>query len=207
YPPPPPSEFLVGMVSLPALSVGQCVTTPVSGNSPPSDPTSPRFLGARVDMSNQVVELREDNNTRVTSRLILGNGPDLVVRSVTAPTGLTQGSSFTAQVKVCNDGNMPMYGSVPLDLLLSTETSLYTPGQGQPPYTQLQMPVAGVMVSSLAVGQCTTLPVQGSVIRPPAAQPGQPLYLGALVDAPNALLELREDNNALTMATPISQVP
>ncbi|WP_158625852.1 CARDB domain-containing protein [Corallococcus carmarthensis] len=205
YPLPPPSEFMVGTVSLPSLLVGQCVTTPVSGTAPPSDPTSPRFLAARVDFTNQVVELREDNNTRVTSRLVVGNGPDLAVRSVTAPTGLMPNSSFTAQVKVCNDGNVAMYGSVPLDLVISTETSLYSPGQGQPPFTQVQMPVGTVMVSSLGVGQCTTLPVQGSVVRPSAATSGQPLFLGALVDAPNSLLELREDNNALTMATSISQ--
>ncbi|GMU05861.1 CARDB domain-containing protein [Corallococcus caeni] len=207
-PPPPYSESPVGGASLPPLAVGQCVSTPVSGSAsaaPNADPNTPRLLGARVDTSNQVVELREDNNTRVTSRIVVASGPDLVVRSVTAPTGLPQYSAFTAQVQVCNEGNMSLYGSVPLDLVISTETTLYTPGQGQPPYTQVQMPVGGVMVSSLAVGQCTTLPVQGSLVRPPAATSGQPLYLGALVDAPNALLEVREDNNALTMATSIGQ--
>ncbi|RKH50021.1 CARDB domain-containing protein, partial [Corallococcus aberystwythensis] len=182
----------------------------VSGPTPPpylSDPSSPLFLGARVDMGNQVVELREDNNTRVTSRLVLGSGPDLVVRSVTAPTGLTRNSAFTAQVQLCNEGNVGVYGYAPLELIISTETSLYVPGQGQPPYTQVQVPVGGVTVSSLAVGQCTLLPVQGFVMPPASARPGQPLYLGALVDAPNSLPELLEDNNALTMASPISQVP
>ncbi|WP_404362095.1 CARDB domain-containing protein [Corallococcus coralloides] len=207
-PPPAPSETVVNVAPVPGLAVGQCVTTPLSGPaSLPyyADPSSPLFLGARVDSANQVMELREDNNARVTSRLILGNGPDLVVRSVTAPTGLPQYSSFSAQVQVCNEGNQPLYGSVPLDLVISTETSLYVPGQGLPPYTQVQSPVGNVMVSALASGQCTTLPVQGFVVRPSSALSGQPLYLGALVDAPGSLLELREDNNALTMATPISQ--
>ncbi|WP_375759263.1 CARDB domain-containing protein [Corallococcus exercitus] len=209
FPPPPYAESLVGGASIPPLAPGQCVTTPVSGPAtlaPSADPGTLRFLGARVDPSNQLMELREDNNTRVTSRIAVAHGPDLVVRSVAAPTGMPQYSYFTAQVQVCNEGNASMYGgSVPLDLVLSTETSLYTPGQGQPPYTQVQSPVGGVMVSSLAVGQCTTLPVQGFVARPPAAMTGQLLYLGALVDAPNALLEVREDNNALMVATPISQ--
>ncbi len=208
FPPPAPSESVVGEVALPPLAVGQCVTTPVSGSAPPpyhGDPSSPLFLGARVDSFNQVLELREDNNTRVTSRLVLGDGPDLVVRSVTAPANLPPYSAFSAQVKVCNEGNLPLYGSAPVDLLISTEKSLYVPGQGQPPYTQVQMPVGNVMVSALAAGQCTTLPVQGSVIRPPAATPGQSLYLGALVDAQGAMPDLIRDNNARTMATPIGQ--
>ncbi|RKG61258.1 hypothetical protein D7W79_41535 [Corallococcus exercitus] len=210
FPPVTPSEAPVGTVTLPPLSAGQCMTVPLSGSPYPppyADPSSLISLGARVDMSNQVVELREDNNTRVTSRIFMGSGPDLVVRSVTAPTGLPQYSSFTAQVQVCNEGNVPMYGSVPLDLFISTETSLFTPTQGQPPYTQVQVPVRGAMVPALSVGQCATLWIDGSVIRPSAATTGQPLYLGALVDAPNSLMELREDNNALTMATPIGQVP
>ncbi|NNC08299.1 hypothetical protein HJC10_36365 [Corallococcus exiguus] len=208
YLPPASSESYVGMVAVSPLAVGQCVTTPVSGSAslaPNADSTSPRYLGARVDMSNQVVELREDNNTRMTSRIVVGNGPDLVVRSVTAPPALPQYSSFTAQVQVCNEGNASMYGSAPLDLVISTETSLYTPGQGQPPFTQVQIPVGGAMVSALSAGQCTTLSIPSSVVRPSAATSGQSLYLGALVDAPNSLLELREDNNALTRATPISQ--
>ncbi|WP_223631585.1 CARDB domain-containing protein [Corallococcus sp. EGB] len=210
FPSPGATESVVGEVSLPPLAAGQCVTTPVSGSAPPpyyAEPNSPLYLGARVDSTNQVMELREDNNTRVTSRLVLGNGPDLVVRSVTAPTNPTPYSAFSAQVKICNEGNVSTYGSVPLDLVISTEKSPYVPGQGQPPYTQVQMPVGGVMVPALAVGQCTTLPVQGSFNRPPAATPGQSLYLGAIVDGPNTLQELIEDNNALTMATSIGQAP
>ncbi|RKI02602.1 hypothetical protein D7Y15_35205 [Corallococcus sp. AB030] len=208
YLPPASSEAYVGMTSVSSLAVGQCVTTAVSGSAstvPNADPASPRYLGARVDMSNQVVELREDNNTRMTSRIVVGSGPDLVVRSVTAPPALPQYGSFTAQVQVCNEGNVSTYGSVPLDLVITTETSLYTPGQGQPPFTQVQIPVGGAMVPTLSVGQCTTLSIQSSVVRPSAATSGQSLYLGALVDGPNSLLELREDNNTLTRATPIGQ--
>ncbi|TSC26801.1 CARDB domain-containing protein [Corallococcus sp. Z5C101001] len=194
----PPTEAPVGMAPTPTLVAGQCITVSVNGyESPPpyTEPGSPRFLGARVDPARQVAELREDNNTRVTSRLSVGNGPDLVIQSVTAPTGAPQGVPFVAQVKVCNVGSAPMSGSVPLDLLISTEPSAYVPAQGRPPMTQLQMLVGGFNLSPLSVGQCTTVPVQGTVMRPPAATSGQPLYLGAIVDAPGALPELREDNN------------
>ncbi|MBN9685095.1 MULTISPECIES: CARDB domain-containing protein [unclassified Corallococcus] len=206
--PPPASESVVGMTSVSALAVGQCVTTPVSGSAsmaPNVDPASPRYLGARVDMSNQVMELREDNNTRMTSRIAVGNGPDLVIRSVSAPATVPPFNMFTAQVKVCNEGSAASYGSAPLDLLITTETSLYTPAQGQPPFTQVQMSAGNAMVPALSVGHCTTLSVQASAVRPSAATPGQPLYLGAFVDGPNSQSEVREDNNTLTRDAPISQ--
>ncbi|MFB1485258.1 hypothetical protein [Corallococcus sp. RDP092CA] len=200
---------MIGGTTIGSLSAGQCREVPLTGSAQPPpapvQPGAPLYLGAIADAQAGVVELREDNNTRVTSRLVLGDGPDLVVRSVTAPANLPPYSAFSAQVKVCNEGNLPLYGSAPVDLLISTEKSLYVPGQGQPPYTQVQMPVGNVMVSALAAGQCTTLPVQGSVLRPPAATPGQSLYLGALVDAQGAMPDLLRDNNARTMATPIGQ--
>ncbi|RKG79030.1 hypothetical protein D7W82_31360 [Corallococcus sp. CA049B] len=209
-PPPAPSESVVGVVSLSSLPAGQCVTGPISGPTPPpylADPNSPLYLGARVDSANQVMELREDNNTRVTSRLVMGAGPDLVVRSVTAPTNLPLYSSFNAQVTVCNEGNTSTYGSVLLELIITPEKSLYVPGPGQQAYTQVQNSVGGLGVPPLGAGACTTLPVQGSLMRPYPAMPGQSLYLGAIIDSQNQVLELIEDNNGLTMAMPIGQVP
>jgi subtilase family serine protease len=208
-PPSQPTEAVVGVVSLPPLAVAQCITTPVSGQvngSPYSPPDSPRYLGARADASQQVTELREDNNGLVTSRLAIGYGPDLVIRSVTAPATVPQYASFTAQVQVCNEGTADV-GPTSLDLVFTTETSLYTPAQGQPPFTQVQMPVGNTQLSPLYVGQCTTVSVQGSAVRPSSATSGQSLYLGAIVDASNSRIELREDNNTLTRAAPISQVP
>ncbi|RKI58384.1 hypothetical protein D7X55_26975 [Corallococcus sp. AB049A] len=210
-PPPAPSEFVAGVVSLPPLAVGQCLTAPINGQAGApylADPNSPLFLGARVDSGLQVMELNEDNNTRVTSRLVRGSGPDLVVRSVTvASAPVPQNTRFTAQVDICNEGNVSVYGSVPMDLIVTTETSLYVPGQGMPPYTQVQSPIPGgsLWASPLMPGQCTVLWVEAEALRPPSSVPGQPIYLGAIIDTPNAWQELIEDNNARLMATPISQ--
>lgn len=197
------TDAVVGMASTPSLGSGQCSAVNVAGyaNPPPgADPEAPRFLGARVDFSQQVMELREDNNTLVGPRVGMGSGPDLVVRTLSAPASIPGGSPFTAQVKVCNEGTAALSGTVPVDLIISSEPVAYVPGQGSPPYTQLQLPVGNQPVSSLGVNQCTTLSIPAYASRP--SSPGTAFYLGAIVDAPGSRWELREDNNSFMLPTP-----
>ncbi|RKH17475.1 CARDB domain-containing protein, partial [Corallococcus sp. CA031C] len=197
------TDSMVGTANTPSLGSGQCSAVNVAGyaNPPPGlEPEAPRFLGARVDFPQQLTELREDNNTLVGPRVGVGSGPDLVVRALTAPASIPSGASFTAQVKVCNEGTAALNSTVPVDLIISSEPVAYVPGQGSAPYTQLQLPVGNQPVSSLGVNQCTTLSIPAYASRP--SSPASAFYLGAIVDAPGSRWELREDNNSFMLPTP-----
>ncbi|RKH55861.1 CARDB domain-containing protein, partial [Corallococcus aberystwythensis] len=195
-PPPSTQSSPLGSVPVGGLTAGQCRTVPVIGavQLPPSPvpPGAPMYLGAIVDMTRSVTELREDNNTFLQGPVGVGNGPDLVIRSVTGPASVRQGDPLQATTTVCNTG-FQSSGPVDVKVVLSTVPSLAAPSSQPRPLTEA--PVGSVNVPSLAAGQCTTRTVQGTAYRPPANPGEQALYLGAIVDMSRSVAELREDNN------------
>ncbi|AKF86710.1 hypothetical protein MFUL124B02_31435 [Myxococcus fulvus 124B02] len=71
---PAPDQFLLGVANLNSLNPNSCSTQPltVSATLPPSAMglAGAYHLGAYADASESVVELREDNNTRVTGLIV-----------------------------------------------------------------------------------------------------------------------------------------
>ncbi|WP_257446546.1 CARDB domain-containing protein [Archangium lipolyticum] len=181
----PPGDRFVGGEYTGDLFPGQCrvLSIPVSA-SLPTDGTY--YLGAVVDPMNNRPEFIEDNNTRVGSRIGIGDKPDFVVSAITAPPSTQPWGSFTTSVTVCNQGTQE--ASTEVELYLSSDASLSPRTPHSPPG---DMPVGGDYTDYLVPGQCQTLsiPIQTSVPTDGV------YYLGAVVDPMNNRLELIEDNN------------
>ena len=196
---PPNEDSVLSSTYVPYLNAGQCTTLSVSGNAypPPSNMGSPEgiyYLGALVDPMNNRMELIEDNNGKVGSRLGMGNNPDFVITSVTAAaSSVKPGQNLTAQVTVCNQGTQS--GFTELALFLSADTSIqpYHPSQPGPSEDSI---VGSAYSPELIPGQCATLPVSGPAYPPYLGNPEGAFYLGAVADPMNNRMELIEDNNA-----------
>ena len=183
------------------LDAGRCVTLSKAGSAiaPTSwQPNTPLYLGARVEEPRFVPELRTDNNTFVKGLVGLGNGPDLMVRSLKAAANVAPGMHFPVEATVCNVGTADLGGSARLQLALSSESAVVFPALTAPFDSRTQVPVGSADVSVLSAGQCKTLTVDAIASRPQEAGPYQALALGAVIDANRTVPELREDNNVLT---------
>ncbi|MCP3168510.1 CARDB domain-containing protein [Myxococcus qinghaiensis] len=186
--------------SLPALGAGQCLTQVLSGPAmlPPDAQGDGRyFLGAIIDDSNQVHELREDNNSFAKTPIGVGLRSDLVVTALTSVPSVQVGASFSATVQVCNQGTQPSSASsvflyTSLNAVLTAESPL---SGGPNPQDQRLIGVA--MVGAMNPGGCFSQSLTVSADLPPRAM-GMPgaYFLGAYADAEEALSELREDNNS-----------
>jgi|GEM_PF-992561 len=205
YPGPADDQQSIGYVELnQALQPQQCVTKSLSAHAslpPAGQIDGTYYLVAAVDTNHAEQELREDNNVRVSGRVGVGYRPDLVVTELSAPNSLWNGQSFTASVKVCNQGTGPIHGysyGPRLELFLSTDTELTLPDPSMP-YPGMPMDQAPIgyveLNQSLAPGQCVTKSVPASASLPPAAQGDGAYYLAAVADSTNMEQELREDNN------------
>ncbi|MFP2903486.1 CARDB domain-containing protein [Pyxidicoccus sp. 3LFB2] len=178
-------DLSVGAASLGALAPGGCqtVTLPVS--------YSPQegiwYLGAVVDVGNTVPEFFEDNNSRASSRVAIGNRPDYVVTSITGPASVQRGQPFSASVRVCNQGTMA--GGTDVAVYLS-EDSVITPAT--PTHPGPDFLAGSGPTGPLAPGSCLTMTVNAVS----STSLTGAFNLGASVDAyGNAGNELLEDNN------------
>jgi subtilase family serine protease len=199
-------QWPIGYVELgQRLYPGQCVTKSVSAYAsmpPQTQGEGAYYLAAIVDTNHAEQELREDNNVHVQGRLGVGYRPDLVVTEVSAPASVTQGQSFTASVKVCNQGTTPTSGyynyGPRVELLLSTDAELTLPD----PYSPSPSPAADQQfIGSVQLdqpvhpGQCVTKSVSAYASLPSQAQGEGAYYLAAIADTNHSEMELREDNN------------
>ncbi|SET21995.1 CARDB protein [Myxococcus fulvus] len=199
----PPNQSPVGEVQVSSLVPGQCATRSLTGwpmVPPGATGPGPFYVGAAVDDVNQVLELREDNNTFVKGLVGVGNGPDLVITAMTAPPSLASGQPFQATVTVCNQGTQPS-NPARAQVYLSMDTTLtrMTPWPG-PSMPLDQTPQGEISVPSLSPGACLVREgaMPGAVIPPDGTGDGA-YYLGAIVDDPASVQELREDNNAFIL--------
>ncbi|MFP2930283.1 CARDB domain-containing protein [Pyxidicoccus sp. 3LG] len=189
--PGPQEDALLGVASTDHLVPGQCTTVPVTGGAtlPYPGNDGPYHLGAVVDPFDNEEEFLEDNNTHSGYRLGVGFRPDFVVTAVKGPTSVEPSDNLPAQVTVCNHGTAP--GSTEVNLYLSTD-DVFQPFPGPGP---MQDSLVGqASTDHLIPGQCTTVPVQGSVNLPSPGNEG-PYHLGAVVDPFDNQDELIEDNN------------
>ncbi|WP_437902727.1 CARDB domain-containing protein [Sorangium sp. So ce327] len=172
------ADFLAGNGPAPYLAPGQCatVTFPASASYVP---WGAYHLGAIVDPYGWTPELIETNNAAAGSVLGVGHGPDLIVSAVEGPPSAVPGSSFDAEVTVCNQGTLPSYGSeVELRLAAGDQEADTGFFAGSAP------------VAYLDRGQCTVVAIPTSLAWPDGAY-----RLGAVVDPYGWMQELIETNN------------
>jgi subtilase family serine protease len=184
-PPAPPEDFYLGTVSSGSLGVGACISRSLAVTAP-SVPEGAYYLGAVADPASARPELIEDNNTYAVNRIGVGIKPDFQITSVTGPTSVQMGASFTANVTVCNRGQLADAADV--ELYFSANTTIRPPTPPAPPEDHyLGMVSSGL----LNPGACITRSV---VVNAYAPNTGS-YYLGAVADPYNARVELIEDNN------------
>ncbi|QRN96631.1 hypothetical protein JRI60_47855 [Archangium violaceum] len=170
----PTQDLLIDVAPVGDIDMGQCASTTVTGTA--YVPAGTYFLVASADESDQVPELYEDNNTSAPRALSIGSGSDLTV-SLQAPAVARPGEPLSLTATVCNQGNA-LSAPSHVDFLFSTDATL----------SQQDVFLGGIPVDQLAPGACATLSQQVPV-------PPENGFLGAIVDGPNVLPELREDNN------------
>ncbi|MCP3141926.1 CARDB domain-containing protein [Pyxidicoccus xibeiensis] len=183
----PSTDAFVGRAFSEFLAPGACQTVTVEGFASGMLPEGAYYLGAAVNPQNQAPEFFVDNNTKAGSRIGVGDRPDFVVASATAPASVPPGQPFTANIRVCNQGTQP--GGAHVELYLSEDTVITPP---MTPGTPSDQPAGYFFTPTLAPGECLTQSLQ-------ASGPGTgAMYLGAVVDPFGHLPELIDDNNSRT---------
>lgn len=185
--------------SVPALNPGECSTRRINASatlpSGASDPNPVVYLAAAVDPQATLLELREDNNARVWGRVGVGHEPDLVITNLTGPSSALPFAPMALSVRVCNVGTANTYPAY-VPFFLSTTATLPMPRVVGFPQSPTRSFSGAAYVMELTPGQCMTVtPQQALANVPPSALPGQPLYLGAIVEPWQQQPELRADNN------------
>ncbi|WP_438014371.1 CARDB domain-containing protein [Sorangium sp. So ce315] len=172
------ADALAGSAQAPYLEPGECaaVTIPASADVP----EGAYHLGAIVDPYGWTPELIESNNAAAGPLVVVGDRPDLIVSAVDSPSSALPGSSFDAQVTVCNQGTQPSYGA-------DVELRLAPSGQA----ASAGLLAGGAPVPYLAPGQCAvvTVPTYSGV-------PDGAYHFSAVVDPHGWTPELIETNNA-----------
>ncbi|WP_437775088.1 CARDB domain-containing protein [Sorangium sp. So ce1097] len=174
------ADFAAGNGPVPYLAPGQCATVTVTSPTNAYVSEGAYHLGAIVDPYGWIPELIESNNAAAGSLLGVGHRPDLIVSAVDSPPSALPGSSFDAQVTVCNQGTLPSYGG-DVELRLASSDQAASTG----------LLAGGAPVPYLDPGQCTVVTVPTHF-----AVPDGVYHFGAVVDPHGWTPELIETNNA-----------
>lgn len=168
---------------VPTLPAGDCHIALTPAYAP--QPGTYR-IGAIVDEWSAVSELIETNNGLLGPQIGVGNGPDLIVESVTGPAVTGPGAYPDFVVRVCNQGTA---GSTATNgtLYLSNDATIE-------PFDAM---LTQYPVNNIATGACEDVLV-------PAPMPPYTgsFFVGAIVDDFDSVPELIETNNA-SSGTPI----
>ncbi len=173
------SDTLVGGAPVDFLDPGQCAPVSITGSASVS--SGLWYVGAWVDRSNSVVELVENNNTKIGYRPAVGNGADLIVSEVSGPSHASYSQEVSATATVCNQGT---------DYSAPTQVSFYLSLDAS--ITTADALLGTAQVPELGAGECAPLEASGS-----ASVHDGTWYVGAFVDSGNNVPELVENNNAL----------
>ncbi|MFO0727707.1 MAG: CARDB domain-containing protein [Myxococcota bacterium] len=168
------------------LAPGHCQEASINGSI--FGPGAVAYLIASVDPDGAVPELREDNNQTLSSKIGLGNEPDLVIRAIDA--SFVDLASFSVSIQVCNQGQS-YAPSADLEILLSTDQvrdDLASGPNGDFFGFNTRSP-------DLEVGACATVRQSSPLAAPPGAY-----YLIGTVDSFQSTPEILEDNNTFVGA-------
>ena len=145
------------------------------------------YLGAIVDDRHEVTELLESNNHTTGPPIRFGDGPDLVVTSVSGPSSTT--APFSIASTVCNQGTQPSNG---LEVRFYASADAIISGNLESWFTS-DVFLGSRFVDGLAPGQCDS----GSIDASPPPGMGA-FYPGAIVNEGHWIFELSESNNRTT---------
>ncbi|WNG34771.1 hypothetical protein F0U61_14765 [Archangium violaceum] len=152
--------------AMPGVEVwpGTCVTQDAFLNVPEAHDT-PVHLVAVVNRLSSWEEFSEANNVYDAGPRGVGDGPDLVISEVTAPSSSLSDASFTSRVTLCNQGTQGAEGA--FRLVLSSDSEI----------SEMDALLAAGNVGPLEPGQCATqdVAVQASLGGSESAS-----YLGAI---------------------------
>lgn len=165
-PDPTSSDGAQHIGAMPGVEVwpGACVTQDAFLNVPEARDTPVRLV-AVVNRISSWEEFSEANNVFDAGLRGVGDGPDLVISSVTAPSSSTPDASFTSTVTVCNQGTQGAEGV--FRLVLSTD----------PEISEVDTLLATGNVGPLEPGQCATRDV---AVLASLGGSGSVSYLGAI---------------------------
>ncbi|HYV49823.1 MAG TPA: CARDB domain-containing protein [Myxococcaceae bacterium] len=148
----------------------------------PTPPSGTYRVGAIADPGGGFTELFKDNNALAGNVIAVGNGPDLIISSVSTAASAMPGSSVQVTATVCNQGTQ---GSNPpvVEIVFSPDATI----------TGTDF-LAGVMGDApyLDPGSCATQ--TRNVTLPPNLGT---YFVGAIADRQGSIPELIEGNNAL----------
>lgn len=183
FPDPASGDWFLDEIPVPPLAPGEChaKTAEIVASSPED---GAYHLGGLVDEHDDVIELREGNNARATDPMGVGWNPDLVPGAITAPYSVDNGSSFDAQVELCNQGTLSSPPSL-VRLFLSTDTALDPLPEGS------DTDVGDAFFPPLAPGECAQETLSGFAS---TSQSGAH-HLLAQADTFDDVEELIESNN------------
>lgn len=187
-------DAFLGSISFPQIEGGDCKvrSATLPALLPPPYVEGVYYLRAFADETNQILENSEHDNRRAVEKIAIGNGPDLVVTSITGPSGAVPGNSFTAQATICNRGTASV-SSTEVHVYLSADQLLE--GIFQSNYPTNDEFVGSISVTRpLEPGQCRTESGSMSASIPAPHVEGS-YYLGAIVDELEGVEELDETNN------------
>jgi subtilase family serine protease len=171
-------EALASVQSVPSLAPGASSSASVPVTIPGELPVGERYLIARADADDLVVESSEVNNTQARFFYV---GPDLIVASLSGPATAAAGATITLLDTVKNQGGGGAAGSV-TRLYLSTN-----------PTVEASDTLLGYRaVPALASNADSRVETQVTI--PTTTAPGW-YYVVAKTDADDLVLETQETNN------------
>jgi subtilase family serine protease len=148
------------------------------------------YLGAFVDLCDDIRESDETNNARAGNQITIG-GPDLVMTAVSAPQNVGTATSFIVPNTVKNIGIGASFG-FDVEIYLSTD----------PVITLSDLRIGRRSVGWLEpVGTPYALASESSentVVTIPSTVPAGTYYIGAIADPYNIIKESNDANNVLT---------
>ncbi len=172
------ADIFLGTRAVPPLTAGQVSTATTTLNVPPATPVSRYYVLAKADHGSAVTEVLETNNVKGGPSIRVG--PDLVVATLTAPTPVVRGTSFTIGDTTRNDGGA--VGVTTTSYYLSVNTTL---------------DASDLFLGSRSVGPLGADASQSGQVTVviPAGQAAGNYFIIAKADNGNAAVEINESNN------------
>jgi subtilase family serine protease len=173
-----------------SLSPGASQPFSLSVVIPSSTPSGSMFIGVIADVTGQVNESNESNNTAATPITInVPVQPDLVVINLSVtPNSTTPGSNVTLSFAILNQGNGTASGTAH-NIYLSADSNITT---------------SDTFLTSLGTGSLSPGASQSfsQTVTIPSSTPVGSMFIGVIADATGQVSESNEANN--TAATPIT---
>jgi subtilase family serine protease len=170
--------LLAASHSVPDLAAGASNTGAISITIPSDTPTGLRYIIAKADADNAVIETKETNNSLGHSIQI---GPDLIVPAFTAPTKSGAGQTITVSETTVNQGG---------GLAVATATKFYLSNNAA--YDVGDTLLGGRATPDLSPGASSTM---STALLIPATTAAGSYYIVARADGDTAVTETQEGNN------------